>query len=65
SLRFILGDQLSQSICSLRDCDTAYDVVMMCEVMIEASYVKHLKLNLVYFFSAILNFALHLYILRY
>ncbi|ABU60841.1 cryptochrome/photolyase family protein [Francisella tularensis] len=65
TLRLILGDQLSQSISSLRDCDKANDVVMMCEVMKEASYVKHHKKKLVYIFSAMRHFALQLHKLGY
>ncbi|AJI52687.1 cryptochrome/photolyase family protein [Francisella philomiragia] len=64
-LRLILGDQLSQSISSLRDCDKANDVVMMCEVMQEASYVKHHKKKLVHIFSAMRHFALQLHKLGY
>ncbi|API86211.1 cryptochrome/photolyase family protein [Francisella uliginis] len=65
TLRLILGDQLSQSISSLRDCDKANDIVMMCEVMKEASYVKHHKKKLVYIFSAMRHFALQLHKLDY
>lgn len=65
TLRLILGDQLSQSISSLRDCDKANDVVMMCEVMQEASYVKHHKKKLVYIFSEMRHFALQLHKLGY
>ncbi|AJI45178.1 cryptochrome/photolyase family protein [Francisella tularensis subsp. novicida] len=65
TLRLILGDQLSQSISSLKDCDKANDVVMMCEVMKEASYVKHHKKKLVYIFSAMRHFALQLHKLGY
>ncbi|MEY8768371.1 cryptochrome/photolyase family protein [Francisella philomiragia] len=65
TLRLILGDQLSQSISSLKDCDKANDVVMMCEVMQEASYVKHHKKKLVYIFSAMRHFALQLHKLDY
>ncbi|MCH4979426.1 cryptochrome/photolyase family protein [Francisella tularensis] len=50
---------------SLRDCDKANDVVMMCEVMKEASYVKHHKKKLVYIFSAMRHFALQLHKLGY
>jgi len=49
----------------LRDCDKANDVVMMCEVMKEASYVKHHKKKLVYIFSAMRHFALQLHKLGY
>ncbi|ADA78531.1 FAD binding domain of DNA photolyase family protein [Francisella tularensis] len=49
----------------MRDCDKANDVVMMCEVMKEASYVKHHKKKLVYIFSAMRHFALQLHKLGY
>ncbi|APD49951.1 cryptochrome/photolyase family protein [Francisella hispaniensis] len=65
TLRLILGDQLSQSISSLKDCYKANDIVMMCEVMQEASYVKHHKKKLVYVFSAMRHFALKLHKLGY
>ncbi|MDE4963613.1 cryptochrome/photolyase family protein, partial [Francisella tularensis] len=61
TLRLILGEQLSQSISILRDCDKANDVLMMCEVMKEASYVKHHKKKLVYIFSEMRHFALQLH----
>ena len=38
-LIFILGDQLSPNLASLRDADPAQDVILMCEVMAEATYV--------------------------
>ena len=39
TLRLVLGDQLSEAISSLRDCDSANDVVLLCEVWEEATYV--------------------------
>ncbi|AEB28196.1 hypothetical protein FN3523_0339 [Francisella hispaniensis] len=49
----------------MKDCDKANDIVMMCEVMQEASYVKHHKKKLVYVFSAMRHFALKLHKLGY
>ncbi|MCY4306580.1 MAG: cryptochrome/photolyase family protein [Aestuariivita sp.] len=43
ALRLVLGDQLSHSISSLRDCHLNTDVILMCEVWNEATYVKHHK----------------------
>ncbi len=57
TLRFILGDQLSQNISSLRDCDKSNDIILMCEVMAEATYVKHHKKKIAFLFSAMRHFA--------
>lgn len=57
ALRLILGDQLSRSISSLRDIDTACDVVLMVEVMEEASYVRHHKQKIAFLFAAMRHFA--------
>ncbi|MGB1743113.1 MAG: cryptochrome/photolyase family protein, partial [Cycloclasticus sp.] len=43
SIRLILGDQLSQSISSLKDYNPDTDIILMCEVWNEATYVKHHK----------------------
>ena len=41
SVCLILGDQLSESIFSLKGVDKANDVVLLCEVLEEATYVRH------------------------
>lgn len=56
-LLLIMGDQLSHGISSLAHCDKKNDLVFMCEVMEEATYVKHHKKKLVYIFSAMRHFA--------
>jgi deoxyribodipyrimidine photolyase-related protein len=56
TLRLILGDQLSGSLSSLRDIDLAADVVMICEVMAEATYVRHHKKKIAFLFSAMRHF---------
>ncbi|MCJ8509418.1 cryptochrome/photolyase family protein [Rhizobium lemnae] len=56
-LIFILGDQLSPNLASLRDADPAQDVILMCEVMAEATYVRHHKLKIAFIFSAMRHFA--------
>lgn len=56
SLRLILGDQLSPSISSLEDVATG-DVVLMCEVMEEATYVRHHPKKIAFLFSAMRHFA--------
>ncbi|WJG10760.1 cryptochrome/photolyase family protein [Aliiglaciecola sp. LCG003] len=57
SLRLILGDQLSHSISSLADTDKSTDVILMCEVWDEATYVKHHKKKIAFIFSAMRHFA--------
>ncbi|MDR4308804.1 cryptochrome/photolyase family protein [Chelatococcus sambhunathii] len=57
ALRLILGDQLTRGVASLKDLDPARDVVLMAEVMEEATYVRHHKQKLVFLFSAMRNFA--------
>jgi len=56
-LRFILGDQLSHTISSLENCDKKNDVIFMCEVHEEATYVKHHPKKIVLVFSAMRHFA--------
>ena len=57
ALRFILGDQLTRAIPSLNGLDPAVDVVLMAEVMDEATYVPHHKQKIAYLFSAMRHFA--------
>ncbi len=57
SLRLILADQLSESISSLNDIDREKDVIMLCEVMEEATYVKHHPKKIAFLFSAMRHFA--------
>ncbi len=54
---FILGDQLSHSISSLEVFDPDTDVILMCEVMDEATYVRHHKKKVAFIFSAMRHFA--------
>lgn len=56
-LRLILGDQLSENISSLNNSNKEEDIVMIAEVMEEATYVKHHKKKLVFLFSAMRHFA--------
>ena len=55
-LRLILGDQLSVSISSLSDVSKD-DLILMCEVRQEATYVKHHKKKIAFIFSAMRHFA--------
>lgn len=57
TLRLILGDQLSYDISSLRDADKERDIIFMCEVQEEATYVKHHKKKIAFLFSAMRHFA--------
>jgi deoxyribodipyrimidine photolyase-related protein len=56
-LRFILGDQLTPSLSSLRDADPDNDIILMCEVSEEADYVSHHKQKIAFVFSAMRHFA--------
>jgi len=57
TLRFILGDQLSDSISSLQGYNHNQDMVFMCEVHSEGTYVKHHKKKIAFLFSAMRHFA--------
>lgn len=57
NLVLILGDQLSQSIAALTAADKETDVILMAEVMSEASYVQHHKKKIAFIFSAMRHFA--------
>lgn len=57
TLRLILGDQLSSSISSLKDCIESDDLILMCEVVEETNYVKHHKKKIAFLFSAMRHFA--------
>jgi deoxyribodipyrimidine photolyase-related protein len=56
-LILVLGDQLTPSLSSLRAGDAERDIVLMAEVMVEASYVGHHKKKLAFIFSAMRHFA--------
>lgn len=57
TLRLILGDQLSLKISSLQDSNKSDDLILMCEVWNEATYVKHHKKKIAFLFSAMRHFA--------
>ena len=57
TLRLILGDQLSREISSLEGCDSSKDIILMCEIWNEATYVKHHKKKIAFLFSAMRHFA--------
>ena len=56
-LHLVLGDQLSHSISALRDAQPQEDVVLMAEVMAEATYVGHHQKKIAFLFSAMRHFA--------
>ncbi len=56
-LILVLGDQLSHGLASLAGGDQGRDVVVMGEVMAEATYVPHHRKKLVFVFSAMRHFA--------
>ena len=58
-VRLILGDQLSHSLAGLADATTD-DLLLMCEVRQEATYVKHHKKKIAFLFSAMRHFAAEL-----
>ncbi len=57
TLRFVLGDQLSPALSSLRDLDPARDVVVMAECDGECTYAPHHKKKIAFVLSAMRHFA--------
>ncbi|MFC7782519.1 cryptochrome/photolyase family protein [Legionella taurinensis] len=57
TLCFILGDQLTHSLHALQGLDKQNDVVFLCEVMEEATYVRHHPQKIAFLFSAMRHFA--------
>ena len=57
NLVVVLGDQLSPDLSSLAACDRTRDLVVMCEVVEEATYVRHHKKKIILLFSAMRHFA--------
>ncbi|WP_394689297.1 cryptochrome/photolyase family protein [Hoeflea sp.] len=56
-LRFVLGDQLSFGLSSLAEADRACDIILMAEVMGEATSVRHHKKKIAFLFSAMRHHA--------
>lgn len=56
-IHLVLGDQLSHSLSALADADPQDSLVLMAEVMSEATYVKHHKKKIAFLFSAMRHFA--------
>jgi deoxyribodipyrimidine photolyase-related protein len=57
NLILVLGEQLSPQLSSLAAGDPARDIVLMCEVVEEATYVRHHKKKIILLFSAMRHFA--------
>ncbi len=57
NLIFILGDQLSPEISSLSNVDRENDVILMCEVAEETTYVRHHRKKIIFILSAMRHFA--------
>jgi deoxyribodipyrimidine photolyase-related protein len=57
NLVVVLGDQLSRNLSSLAACDRSCDLILMCEVVEEATYVRHHKKKIILLFSAMRHFA--------
>jgi deoxyribodipyrimidine photolyase-related protein len=57
NLIIIFGDQLSLDISSLDYCTQDNDIILMCEVYHEASFVKHHKKKIAFLFSAMRHFS--------
>lgn len=60
NLHFIFGDQLSLLLLKLHNFDKKHDVILMCEVMEEATYAWHHPKKIALIFSAMRHFALEL-----
>lgn len=56
-LRFVLGDQISRSVSSLRDVDRETDVILIVEVHDECTYVRHHVKKIAFLLSAMRHFA--------
>lgn len=56
-IHLVLGDQLSHTLSALADADPETSLVLMAEVMSEATYVKHHKKKIAFLFSAMRHFA--------
>ena len=59
-LVLVLGDQLTPGMAALRAADPARDLVVMAEVMAEASYVPHHPRKIAFLFAAMRHFAAEL-----
>ena len=56
-IHLVLGDQLSHSLSALADSDLGTSLVLIAEVVSEATYVKHHRKKIAFLFSAMRHFA--------
>ncbi len=56
-LVLVLGDQLTDRLSAMRKADKSTDVIVMAEVMEEATYVRHHAKKIAFIFSAMRHFA--------
>jgi deoxyribodipyrimidine photolyase-related protein len=56
-LVLVLGDQLTETVAALKAADRETDIVVMAEVMDEATYVPHHPKKIAFFFAAMRKFA--------
>jgi deoxyribodipyrimidine photolyase-related protein len=56
-LHLVLGDQLSHTLSALRDADPDRSLILIAEVMSEATYVRHHKKKIAFLFAAMRHFA--------
>ncbi len=56
-LILILGDQLSHDLAALRAADKSQDIIVMAEVLAEATYVRHHPKKIAFIFAAMRKFA--------
>ena len=56
-LHLIFGDQLNRKISSLSDLRQNEHIILMCEILSEATYVKHHKKKIAFVFSAMRHFS--------
>jgi deoxyribodipyrimidine photolyase-related protein len=59
-LILVLGDQLDTQIAALRQADKSQDIIVMAEVMAEATYTPHHVKKIAFIFAAMRKFAAHL-----
>ena len=59
-LHVVLLDQLSHKISSLKNCDKKNDIILLCELNEEFTYVKHHKKKIVLLISAMRHFSVEL-----
>ena len=57
NLILLLGDQLSPGSAALAQADRSRDIILMAEVIEEATYVRHHKKKIAFLFSAMRHFA--------